>query len=218
MPNTRFGGTSPSYRQPKETEITPSQRRSCSRAVAIVRSRPESDSSIGRLTFLRLCVSEAERKRLTSSDRSRCASARSKPRSFGDEDGVRHVAGPPDRLQHVPGVGELRDHIRTYEGCDLEPLQPALGEHADEPHLVRGRDHLGLVLEPVARPDLAQANALRPLGHYSVRFASASPDAGRHHGVLRWIRFRPEASVTTDRRSQRATCRLGPGPACGRSH
>ena len=76
-------GHRPRRGQPKLVEITPSQRSPSSRARSITASRPASDSSIERLTFLRLWVSDAERKRLTSSKRSRWASARSSPRSFG---------------------------------------------------------------------------------------------------------------------------------------
>src|SRR3712207_2546460 len=61
--HTRSRGTCPSYGQPNATEITPSQRRPASRARGSTRSRPLSDSSIERLTFLRLCVSDALRKR-----------------------------------------------------------------------------------------------------------------------------------------------------------
>ena len=80
---TRSGGTWPSYGQPNATEITPSQRSPSARARPSTRSSPVSDSSIERLTFLRLCVSEAERKTLTSWKRSRWRSAFSSPRSFG---------------------------------------------------------------------------------------------------------------------------------------
>ena len=83
IPNTRSSGTSPSYGQPNDTEITPSQRSPASRAFATTRSSPDSDSSIDRFTFLRLCVSLAERNRLTSSNSKSPASARSSPRSFG---------------------------------------------------------------------------------------------------------------------------------------
>ena len=61
----------------------PSQRSPASRARAITRSSPTSDSSIERFTLARLCDSEADRKTLISSNRSRCSSARSSPRSFG---------------------------------------------------------------------------------------------------------------------------------------
>ena len=64
-------------------EITPSQRSPASRAPSRVSSSPFSDSSTERFTFLWLCVSEAERKTLTSSKRSRISSARSRPRSLG---------------------------------------------------------------------------------------------------------------------------------------
>src|SRR3954471_23883797 len=80
---TRSRGTSPSYGQPKLTLITPSQRRPASRARGRTRSSPCRDSSIERLTFLRLCVSLADRKTLISSMRSRSSSALSSPRSLG---------------------------------------------------------------------------------------------------------------------------------------
>ncbi len=83
MDMTRSTGTSPSYGQPKETEMTPSQRSPSSRARATVRSIPCSDSSTERFTFLRLWVSLADRNRLTSEKRSRWASARSSPFSLG---------------------------------------------------------------------------------------------------------------------------------------
>src|SRR3954470_20713910 len=63
--------------------MTPSQRRPASRARPSTRSRPLSDSSIERLTFLRLWVSDALRKTLISWKRSRRRSAFSSPFSFG---------------------------------------------------------------------------------------------------------------------------------------
>src|SRR5215218_7685805 len=63
--------------------MTPSQRRPSSRARPSTRSSPASDSSIERLTFLRLWVSEADRKTLISWKRSRRRSAFSRPRSLG---------------------------------------------------------------------------------------------------------------------------------------
>src|SRR4051795_12206178 len=80
---TRSGGTWPSYGQPNETEITPSQRSPASRARATTRSMPASDSSTERFTFMRLWVSLADRNRFTSSKLSRSSSALSRPRSFG---------------------------------------------------------------------------------------------------------------------------------------
>ncbi len=63
--------------------MTPSQRSPSARARSITRSRPDSDSSIDLFTFFRLWVSEADRKRLTSSNVSRTSSALSSPRSLG---------------------------------------------------------------------------------------------------------------------------------------
>src|SRR3954466_10629612 len=63
--------------------MTPSQRRPASRARGSTRSRPASESSIERLTFLRLWVSLALRKTLIWSMRSRSSSALSRPRSLG---------------------------------------------------------------------------------------------------------------------------------------
>jgi hypothetical protein len=63
-----------------------------------------------------------------------------------------------ETLEHLHAVGELRDHVLAHERGHLHPLQPRAGEQADQPELVRGLDHLGLVLEPVPRPDLADPN------------------------------------------------------------
>ncbi len=77
--------------------MTPSQRRPAALARASTASMPASDSAIERLTFLRLWVSEADRKTLTSSKGwvrafpslrsrrapSRSSSAASRPRSLG---------------------------------------------------------------------------------------------------------------------------------------
>src|SRR4029077_8246482 len=80
---TRAGSTSPSSGQPKLVEIPPSQRRPSARARPSTFSTPVSDSSTVRFTLCLLWDSEAERKTLISSIRSRCASAASSPRSFG---------------------------------------------------------------------------------------------------------------------------------------
>ena len=67
------------------------------RARPSTRSSPLSDSSIERLTFLRLCVSDADRKTLISWKRSRCRSAFSSPRSFGISTESADVVGRIDR-------------------------------------------------------------------------------------------------------------------------
>ena len=77
------------------------------------------------------------------------------PALVRDQHRQRDVLGHVDRLEHLARVGELRDHVGAHEARDLEPLQPGAREHVDQAHLVGGGDHLGLVLEAVARPDLA---------------------------------------------------------------
>jgi len=81
--STRPGGTRPSYGHPNAVEITPSQRSPAARARPSTTSSPASDSATERLTFLRLCVSDADRKTLISSIFARCSSAASRPRSLG---------------------------------------------------------------------------------------------------------------------------------------
>jgi len=94
--STRSGGTWPSYGQPNDVEMTPSQRSPSARARPSTTSKPASDSPIERLTFLRLWVSEADMNTLISSNagrpppsplkpatRSRSSSAASSPRSLG---------------------------------------------------------------------------------------------------------------------------------------
>ena len=58
------------------------------------------------------------------------------------------------RARHLAAVGQLRDPLRVHEAGDLDRLQPRLGQRVDQTDLVLGRDHAGLVLQPVARPDL----------------------------------------------------------------
>ena len=82
-------------------------------ARSITRSRPASESAIERLTLRWLCVSEAERNRLTSSKRSRLSerSARARARS-GSGPSRRPPPGARHRLEHLLGVGELRESHR----------------------------------------------------------------------------------------------------------
>src|SRR5439155_20328253 len=62
-------------------------------------------------------------------------------------------------------VGELRDHVGAHERGHFEPAQARRREHVDQPHLGLGRDHLGLVLEAVARPNLADLHLGRQPAH-----------------------------------------------------
>src|SRR5437764_3124465 len=83
----------------------------------------------------------------------------------GDEDADADVVGNVRALEDLAAVGELRNDVRADEARHLQPLQPGPREHLDEPDLVVGGDDLRLVLEPVARADLADADALREVGH-----------------------------------------------------
>ena len=107
-----------------------------------------------------LWLSVADMKTLTSWKRSRSSRAFSSPRSFGISTDSVDVLGDVDRLEHLARVGELRDHVGAHEARDLQPPQAGAGEQLDQAHLVGGGDHLGLVLEAVARADLADADVL----------------------------------------------------------
>src|SRR5205085_7370218 len=78
----------------------------------------------------------------------------------GDQHAERDALRQADRLQHIFGVGQLRDHIGTHEARDLDTSQTAAPEQLDKPNLVGRRDHLRLVLKPVAGTDFADADAL----------------------------------------------------------
>ncbi len=64
-----------------------------------------------------------------------------------------------DALEHLLGVGQLRDHVGPHEARHLQPLEPRARERVDQLDLARGGDRLGLVLKAVARADLTDADA-----------------------------------------------------------
>ena len=164
--STRPGCTCPSYGQPNEVEITPSQRRPSARARAKVRRRPSSDSATERPTFFWLCVSDADRKPLISWNFARCSSALSRPFSLGISTLALTRVGQCDALEHLAGVGELGDHVGAHEARQLDALKPRGREQLDQAHLDVGGQHLGLVLEAVARTrprGSARSPVARPL-------------------------------------------------------
>ena len=77
-----------------------------------------------------------------------------------DEHAEPHVVGHVDAGEHLRRVGELRDDVGPDEARDLEALDARGGERVDHPHLVFGRDAIGLVLEPVAGTHFADVDAL----------------------------------------------------------
>ena len=140
--------------------MTASQRRPSSRAWPSTRSRPTSDSRIERLTFLRLWVSDADRKTLISWKRPWLTSAFCRPRSLGistetETSSGRSIAASTSSASASWGMTSARTKL-----VDLDAPQAGAHERVDEPHLVVGGDDLGLVLEAVARTDLADAHAL----------------------------------------------------------
>ena len=72
-----------------------------------------------------------------------------------DQHARRDVVGKLDAAQHLARVRQLRDHVGAHERRDLEAAQPGTPERVDQAHLVVRGDDLGLVLEAVARADLA---------------------------------------------------------------
>src|SRR4051794_30640072 len=80
------------------------------------------------------------------------------PARVGHQDRERDVVGHVDALEHRARVVELRDDVGPDEARDLQPLEARSRERVDQTDLVVGRDALGLVLEAVARPDLADAH------------------------------------------------------------
>ena len=68
------------------------------------------------------------------------------------------AVGQVDATQDLGRVGQLRHDVRPHERRDLEAAKAGARERVDQAHLVVGGDDLRLVLEPVARPDLADAH------------------------------------------------------------
>ena len=104
--------------------------------------------------------SVADRNRLASWKCSRRASALSSPRSLGTSTATSTSSGTSMAAQHLGGVGQLGDHVGADEAGDLEPAQAGAGQLVDQRDLGRGGDDLGLVLEPVARADLADGDGV----------------------------------------------------------
>ena len=53
---------------------------------------------------------------------------------------------------------KLLNDVRADEAGDLDPPQPGGPERVDQPHLLSGSDHLGLVLKAVSRADFADSH------------------------------------------------------------
>jgi hypothetical protein len=78
-----------------------------------------------------------------------------------DEHAACDVLRDVDRRQHFASIGELRDDVGAHEARELDPAQACPCEPLDERDLVGGRNDLGLVLQAVARADLADLDRRR---------------------------------------------------------
>ena len=70
----------------------------------------------------------------------------------------------PEPREHLGGVGELRDAVGAHERRHLDLAQARRHERAHERDLHVRRDRRALVLEPVARADLGDADRGRSRG------------------------------------------------------
>ena len=162
-----------------------------------------SDSSVLRLTFLRLCVSEADT--TASISVTPASSARWAPRRFGHQRGVAHRRRPDDAPPDLAGVGHLRDGRRPHERHGLDPLHPGLRQPVDQLDLGRGR-HRVLVLQAVPGPtSRIEMRAGRSAHDWPppVAFGSRARSAARQTGG----RFSAKAAMPSRRSADMAAVR-----------
>jgi hypothetical protein len=82
------------------------------------------------------------------------------PTLVGDQHAHRDLLWHVDRSEHLARVGELWDHVGPYEARHLDPAQARARERVDQLHLRGGGQDLGLVLKPVARANLPDADRI----------------------------------------------------------
>ena len=224
------GGTWPSYGQPNDVEITPSQRSPSARARPSTASRPASDSAIERLTFLRLCVSDADMNTLISSNAvaarcARAARARRPARArWGSAPTRSPRAGTSIRGEHLRRVGQLRDHVGAHEARHLQAPQAGRvrARRSARPCARSGSPRARS--EAVARAHLPDAHRPRQLAHGAVRLARSSssqpilgrrgtvqPRPRRSHRRLRGARLRPRAAPRARPACRSRSARATPG-------
>src|SRR5690606_18231704 len=92
----------------------------------------------------------------------------------GNQYRVMHARSAGDAGIDLGGVGQLRHPLRADEAGRLDAPQPGGGEAVDQGDLVGGGDRRLLVLQPVARADLDDAD--RRL-HAASAFSSATSTA-----------------------------------------
>jgi hypothetical protein len=77
--------------------------------------------------------------------------------------GVDDPIAAVDPGDHLLRAGHLRDKRGVDEADRLDPRNAGAGEEVDELRPLRGLQHLRLVLEPVARRDVADRHSHRPI-------------------------------------------------------
>ena len=106
-----------------------------------------------------------------------------------DEARVLGPVTPLDPLDDVLGAGHLRHAVRPHEADGLHAPETRFGEPVDEVGTDGGLQNLALVLEPVARADVAENQ--RPVvstrsGRITTVMRSSS---GLRHGYSSWPRY-----------------------------
>ena len=166
-----------------DVEITPSQRSpALARAAEHVLAAPASDSAIERLTFLRLCVSEADRKTLISSNagapRWPRSSAVVEPAPLGISTRHADLVGHVDAAEHLAPRRRAAGSRRRARSSSPRAAAGRCARARRSARLALGRDDLGLVLKAVARADLADRIRTDRHGSAAARIA---PSHARGH-------------------------------------
>ncbi len=148
----RTGSRTRSTRSPRPRCSAPCASSTTSRA-------PISDSATDRRTFFWLCVSLA----LTTSSSS-SALCRDRPLGafgVGNERRIGDAVDPFDPRHHLVGTRHRRDRLGRDERRGLDAPQSGARQRVDQADAVVDRNRR-LVLQPVARPDLADLDACGP--------------------------------------------------------
>ena len=118
-------------------------------------------SAIEQLMFFCENVSEAAAKTATSV--APAATAASKPRRLGTSTGYVTPSRRGSRAHQFSVVAHLRHPLRRHKCRGLNGPQPRIRKHSNELDLRLRGDALRLVLQPIARAHLDNANAAQPL-------------------------------------------------------
>ena len=113
------------------------------------------------------------------------------------ERAVRHAGTAVDAGHDLVGAGHRRDRFGRHERRGLDAPEPGARERVDQPHPVGDR-HRRLVLQPVARSDLSDLDALRPL--HERQFTCARYSFRRRTRIL--IGVGPKSNASRSLRSR----------------